>query len=106
LVVPEEAIVPAGNDSIVIKVDQGKSQRIKVKTGVRKDGRVELADPGSIAAGDLIVVAGQMRLQRDGQDVRIIDPNRRGPPSGGPPSGGPPSGGPPSGGPPAGAGAK
>jgi membrane fusion protein, multidrug efflux system len=90
LVVPEEAIVPSGNDLIVIKVDQGKAQRIKVKAGIRKDGKVELADPGTIAEGDQIVVAGQMRVQREGQEVRIIDPNRRGPPGGGAPGGGPP----------------
>lgn len=106
LVVPEEAIVPSGNDLIVIKVDQGKAQRIKVKAGIRKDGKVELADPGTIAEGDQIVVAGQMRVQREGQEVRIIDPNRRGPPGGGgaPGAGGPPgaAGAPPGAAPPGG----
>jgi membrane fusion protein, multidrug efflux system len=110
LVVPEEAIVPAGNELIVIKVEQGKALRIKVKTGIRKDGKVELADPGTIGEGDQIVVAGQMRVQREGQEVRIIDPNRRGPPAGGgppgaggaPPGAGAPGAAAPAGGPPSG----
>lgn len=100
MVVPEEAVVPMGGDTVVWKIVDGKAMRTKVRTGIRRDARVEVID--GLAVGDVVVTAGQMRLQRDGAEVRIIDPSRRGPP-GGPPAGGPPAGagGPPAAAPPA-----
>jgi membrane fusion protein, multidrug efflux system len=83
LVVPEEAIVPQGQRVLVYKVIDGKNndekiaQRIEVKTGIRRPGRVEILE--GIAEGDLIVTAGQQRLQRDGMAVRVIDVARGGP---------------------------
>lgn len=100
LTVPEEAIVPQGGRQFVIKVvpsdtlsaeAQAKlpkdtttvSQRVEVKLGVRRPGRVEVLD--GVAEGDTVVVAGQQRLQRDGSAVRVIDMSRPpGPPSGAP----------------------
>ncbi|HRK37934.1 MAG TPA: efflux RND transporter periplasmic adaptor subunit [Burkholderiaceae bacterium] len=101
LTVPEEAIVPQGGRQFVIKVvpadtlsaeAQAKlpkdtttvSQRVEVKLGVRRPGRVEVLD--GVAEGDTVVVAGQQRLQRDGSAVRVIDMSR---PPGPPPSGAP-----------------
>ena len=76
-VVPEEAIVPQGQRVVVYKLVDGNSkdekiaQRVEVKVGIRRPGRVEILE--GIEEGDLIVTAGQQRLQRDGMVVRVID---------------------------------
>ena len=96
LVIPEEALIPQGADVFVYRVDAGKAQRIAVKPGLRSDGKVEILS--GLSEGDQVVTAGQLRLQRDGQEVRVIDPSKR--PGGGPPGakGGGPEGAGPSGG--------
>jgi membrane fusion protein (multidrug efflux system) len=83
LTIPEEAIIAQGNESFVWKVDAGKAVRTKVEVGQRRDARAEVLS--GLAFGDPIVTAGQLRLQRDGQEVRVIDPARR---PGGPPGSG------------------
>jgi membrane fusion protein (multidrug efflux system) len=90
LVIPEEALLPQGAEVFVYRVDAGKAQRIAVKPGLRSDGKVEILS--GLSEGDQVVTAGQLRLQRDGQEVRVIDPSKR--PGGGPPgaAGGPPGG--------------
>jgi membrane fusion protein (multidrug efflux system) len=88
LVIPEEALIPQGAEVFVYRVDAGKAQRIAVKPGLRTDGKVEILS--GLSEGDQVVTAGQLRLQRDGQEVRIIDPSRR--PGGGPPGAGPNAG--------------
>lgn len=77
LMVPEEAIVPSGEDFYVFKVIGGSdsgtiAQRVRVRTGVRRDAKVEILE--GVAEGDRVVVAG-MRLARDGQPVRIVQPS-------------------------------
>ncbi len=90
LVVPEEAIVPQGQRVLVYRVVDGKekdekiAQRVEVKVGIRRPGKVEIIE--GIAEGDVIVTAGQQRLQRDGQPVRIIEVGRA--PGGGAPGSG------------------
>ncbi len=69
LLVPEEAIVPLGSDFYVFTVNEGTARRSKVKLGVRRDAQVELLD--GVKAGDQVIVAG-MRVQRDGQPVRVV----------------------------------
>jgi len=93
LVIPEEALIPQGAEVFVYRVEAGKAQRTAVKPGLRSDGKVEILS--GLSEGDQVVTAGQLRLQRDGQEVRIIDPSRR--PGGGPPGAGgaPGSGGAP-----------
>jgi membrane fusion protein (multidrug efflux system) len=93
LVVPEEALVPLGSRQVVFKIVDGPSgakiaQRSEVKIGMRVPGKVEILD--GLAAGDVIVVAGQSRLVRgENLAVRVVDLSRtRGP--GGP--GGPGAG--------------
>ena len=92
LTVPEEALVPLGNRQVVFKVVDGPSggkvaQRADVKIGMRVPGKVEILD--GLAAGDVVVVAGQSRLMRgENLAVRVVDLNRpRGP--GGPGGGRP-----------------
>ena len=82
MVVPEEAIVPQGQRVVVYKVVDGKNkdekiaQRVEVKVGIRRPGKVEILE--GIEEGDMIVTAGQQRLQRDGMVVRVIDSARPG----------------------------
>jgi len=80
LLVPEEAIVPQGEEFFVYKVVDGAAKRVPVKIGVRRDAKVEIVE--GISAGDQVVTAG-MRLSRDGQPVRVL------PPEGGAPKGAP-----------------
>jgi membrane fusion protein (multidrug efflux system) len=75
LLVPEEAIVPQGDNFFVFRVVDDKAQRVPVKLGVRREGQVELLD--SVRPGDRIVTAG-VRVQRDGQPVRVIGETPRG----------------------------
>lgn len=71
LLVPEEAIVPQGADFYVYKVVEGQALRVPVKIGVRREALVEIVE--GLKTGDQVVTAG-MRLSRDGQPVRILQP--------------------------------
>jgi membrane fusion protein (multidrug efflux system) len=71
LMVPEEAIVPQGEEFFVYRVVNGQARRVLVKIGLRRDARVEIVQ--GLAPGDQVVTAG-MRLSRDGQPVRILQP--------------------------------
>ena len=71
LTVPEEALVPVGADQFVYRVIDGKAQRVKIRTGVRRAGAVEVVE--GLAAGDTIVTAGQLKL-RDGVPVAAGGP--------------------------------
>ena len=75
-VVPEEALVPQAGKQYLVKVvdgPQGKvSQRIEARIGLRVPGKVEILE--GLAAGDVVVVAGQSRLLRaDGQALKVVD---------------------------------
>ena len=72
LAVPEEALVPAGNDNFVFKVAEGKAQRVMVKLGQRRGATVEIAE--GLKAGDEVVTAGQLKL-RDGVPVTSTAPS-------------------------------
>lgn len=77
LVIPEEAIIPQGGRTFVVKVVQGDkpdvrvSERVAVKVGLRQPGKVEIVE--GLAAGDTVVTAGHQRLQKDGTAVRVVD---------------------------------
>ena len=58
--IPEQAIVPRGQDSFVFRVVDGKAEMVKVQTGVRKVGEVEISQ--GVAAGDLVVTEGLQRI--------------------------------------------
>ncbi len=70
LMVPEQAIVPAGDEFFVFRASDGKAQRVQVKTGLRRDGQVEIVQ--GLKAGDAVVVSGQQRLGRDGQALNVV----------------------------------
>jgi membrane fusion protein (multidrug efflux system) len=86
LVVPEQALVPQGADQFVFKIVDGKAVRAKVEVGQRRTGKVEVRS--GVAAGDIIVTAGQVRL-RDGMPVAIAktsEPGSAAPNDGTPPA--------------------
>jgi len=67
--IPEEAIVPRGQDSFVFRVVDGKAELVRVQTGTRKVGEVEIMK--GLAGGDLVVTEGTQRLA-PGMQVSII----------------------------------
>jgi len=81
LVVPEEALVPLGGKQYLFKAVDGPngkvSQRIEARIGLRLPGKVEILE--GLAAGDLVVTAGQARLARgDASPLRVVDIARAG----------------------------
>lgn len=58
--VPEEAIVPRGQDAFVFRVQAGKAELVQVRTGVRKVGEVEILK--GLEGGDLVVTEGTQRI--------------------------------------------
>ncbi len=68
IVVPEQALMPQGNEQYVFKVVDGKVARTKVEAGQRRDGKVEVV--AGLAPGDTVVTAGHLKL-RDGVAVRV-----------------------------------
>ncbi len=66
--IPEEAIVPRGRDSFVFRVVNGKAEEVRVRTGARKVGEVEIIE--GVTAGDLVVTEGNHRL-RPGATVAV-----------------------------------
>lgn len=71
MLVPEEAITPRGNESFVIVVAEGKATFVKVKTGLRRAGKVEIVD--GLTPGQMVVTAGHLKL-RDGAPVTVVPP--------------------------------
>jgi len=84
MVIPEEAIIPQGGRTFVVKVVAGEkpdslmSERVVVKTGLRLPGKVEIVE--GLAVGDTVVIAGHQRLQKDGTAVRVVDLSQAGGP--------------------------
>lgn len=96
LVVPEEAIVPQGGKQFVIRVvtpaempaaaasaasapalppgTEWVSRRVEVKLGIRRAGQVEVTE--GLNEDDVVVIAGQQRLQKDGSPLRVIQVGR------------------------------
>ena len=75
-VVPEEALVPQAGKQYLVKVIDGPngkvSQRLEARIGLRVPGKVEILE--GLAAGDVVVVAGQGQLLRgDGISLKVVD---------------------------------
>ena len=73
--VPEQSIIPVGDDHYLFKVVDGRAQRFKVEIGQRREGKVEILQ--GVVAGDMVVTAGQLKL-RDGNTVKIAEGVPRG----------------------------
>jgi membrane fusion protein (multidrug efflux system) len=89
LVLPEEALIPQGTDQYVFRVVDSKAERVRVDTGQRRDGKVEILS--GLARNDLVVTAGQLKL-RDGVLVRAVNGAPNGNPAATDPSGKSPTG--------------
>ena len=68
--IPEAAIVPRGQDSTVFRVVNGKVDVVRVQTGARKVGEVEIVK--GLAAGDLVVTEGTQKIG-PGSAVLLLD---------------------------------
>jgi len=68
MVLPEQALVPQGSEQYVFKVVDGKVARVRIETGQRRDGKVEVLS--GLKPGDTVVTAGQLKL-RDGLAVAV-----------------------------------
>jgi len=68
LVVPEQALVPQGQDQYIFRVVEGRAERVKVEVGQRRDAKAEIVK--GLDAQDIVVTAGQLKL-RDGMQVKV-----------------------------------
>jgi membrane fusion protein (multidrug efflux system) len=68
--IPEAAIVPRGQDLFVFRVKEGKAELVRVQTGSRKVGEVEIVK--GIEAGDLVVTEGVQKIG-PGSSVLLLD---------------------------------
>lgn len=68
LALPELAIVGDGEDRFVFLLEGRKVKRVKVDTGIRQDGKVEIL--GGLKAGQQVVTEGVVKLS-DGATVRL-----------------------------------
>ena len=68
LVIPEQAIVPQGDEQYVFRIADGRANRVKVEVGQRRDGNVEVLK--GLSANDTVVTAGQLKI-RDGVPVTL-----------------------------------
>ncbi|BAQ16676.1 efflux RND transporter periplasmic adaptor subunit [Methyloceanibacter caenitepidi] len=69
LTIPEQAIVPQGDDQFVYKVQDGRATLTKVSVGMRRSGHVEILE--GLKEGDQVVTAGQIKLH-DGSPVSAV----------------------------------
>lgn len=70
LLIPEQALVPIGDEQFVFRIVDDKAQQTRVQTGQREGGKVEIS--AGLSAGDVVVTAGQTKL-RDDMAVQVID---------------------------------
>jgi membrane fusion protein, multidrug efflux system len=68
LVLPEQALVPQGDQQFVYRIIDGKAVRTKVEVGQRRDAKVEIL--AGVTQDDIVVTAGQLKL-RDGAPVTV-----------------------------------
>lgn len=78
LLIPEEAVIPQGDASSVMKVVEGKVAPAQVTLGLRREGKVEVLS--GLAEGDVVITAGQMKVG-PGMPVTVL-PNEGAPAAG------------------------
>ena len=61
LLVPEQALIPQGQQYFVMKVVDGMVAQVPVVIGQRRKADVELIS--GLSAGDVVIIAGQIKLQ-------------------------------------------
>ncbi|TAN56582.1 MAG: efflux RND transporter periplasmic adaptor subunit [Rhodospirillales bacterium] len=70
LLVPEESLIPRGQQMVVYKVVDGKVVSQPIKTGARRKGQVEVLE--GLNPGDVVITAGHMKV-REGAPVNLTD---------------------------------
>ncbi len=70
MTIPEQAVVPAGDEFYVFRVIDGRATRTKIELGERRSGEVEVVQ--GLAKNDLVVTAGQLKI-RDGAAVKVTE---------------------------------
>jgi membrane fusion protein (multidrug efflux system) len=68
LTIPEQSLIPVGDDVFVFKIVDNRALRTKVEVGQRQTGVAEVTR--GLREGDLVVTAGQPKL-RDGATVKL-----------------------------------
>jgi membrane fusion protein (multidrug efflux system) len=76
VLVPEEAVVMAGERSLVFLVEDGRAVEREVRIGRRSAREVEILE--GVLAGEAVVTAGVSKI-RDGSPVRVEEPRPRQP---------------------------
>ncbi|MBL8660419.1 MAG: efflux RND transporter periplasmic adaptor subunit, partial [Rhodospirillales bacterium] len=71
ITVPEQAIIPVGEERYVFTVVDGKAVKTKITLGQRGPGWVEVTR--GLSAGDVVVTAGQLKI-REGSAVEVMAP--------------------------------
>jgi membrane fusion protein (multidrug efflux system) len=67
--IPEQALMPQGQEQFVFRVVEGKATLTKVTAGIRRDGMVEITE--GLGPEDEVVTAGQLKI-RDGAAVKPL----------------------------------
>lgn len=67
--VPEQSIIPIGEQSFVYRVVDGRIASTPVTLGLRRNANVEVLE--GLSPGDLVVTAGQLKVQ-DGRAVAVV----------------------------------
>jgi membrane fusion protein (multidrug efflux system) len=67
MVVPDTALVPAGDEQFVYRIVDGKARRVKIEIGQRREGLVEVLQ--GLDAADTVITAGQLKI-REGAAVQ------------------------------------
>ncbi|MEY3669505.1 MAG: hypothetical protein RL258_900, partial [Pseudomonadota bacterium] len=70
LLVSEEALVGDRNGFFVWRVKEGRVEQARIETGIRLQREVEVKK--GLAAGDQVVVAGQLKIRAPGQPVKAV----------------------------------
>ncbi len=79
ITVPEQAIIPLGEERYVFTVVDGKAVKTKIVLGQRGPGWVEVTQ--GLSAGDVVVTAGQLKI-REGSAVEVMAPTPTAPGAG------------------------
>lgn len=74
LLIPEESLIPRGNQVFVYKVVNGSVTSAKVRTGSRREGKVEIVE--GVAAGDVVITAGHLKV-REGVPVTTAGQDKK-----------------------------
>lgn len=69
LLIPEEALIPRGEEQTVFKVVDGKVVAVTVITGLRTRGKVEIVE--GLEVGDTVITAGHIKV-RPGMPVTSL----------------------------------